>query len=193
MSSHRRFVASHVYSEMDVGPDAYYEGGGTEQGSYGRPTTGFRHVTAARTTFSGEPDLSKPYIVTSNGFIYTRRGSLFGLGNLYGSYYYYKIFDGDTGIETSGVEFPIEDSASISAIEKKIIGSWGTLAEAKEVAKKYSKALQQEALAASVRAGVLGGGGDGEAGTTSPWVVAAIVGGIGVAGAIGYKIYTSRK
>lgn len=35
MSSHRRYIESGVYSPMDVGPDAYYEGGGTEQGSYG--------------------------------------------------------------------------------------------------------------------------------------------------------------
>lgn len=35
MSSHRRFTSSNTYPPMDVGPDAYYEGGGTEQGSYG--------------------------------------------------------------------------------------------------------------------------------------------------------------
>lgn len=35
MSSHRRFENSHVYPPMDVGPEAYYEGGGTEQGGYG--------------------------------------------------------------------------------------------------------------------------------------------------------------
>ena len=35
MSSRRRFENSHVYAPMDVGPEAYYEGGGTEQGGYG--------------------------------------------------------------------------------------------------------------------------------------------------------------
>ncbi len=35
MSSRRRFENSGVYPPMDVGPDAYYEGGGTEQGGYG--------------------------------------------------------------------------------------------------------------------------------------------------------------
>lgn len=38
MSSHRRFIASQTYAPMDVGPVAYYEGGGTEQGGYGITT-----------------------------------------------------------------------------------------------------------------------------------------------------------
>jgi hypothetical protein len=38
MSSRRRFENSHVYAPMDVGPEAYYEGGGTEQGGYGITT-----------------------------------------------------------------------------------------------------------------------------------------------------------
>jgi hypothetical protein len=47
MSSHRRFTSSHVYPAMDVGPEAYYEGGGTQQGTYGQVPDAVEYVEQA--------------------------------------------------------------------------------------------------------------------------------------------------
>lgn len=94
--------------------------------------------------YSGVGDKDQDYLVTSDGEVYSWRGAWFGLGNLWGSKYYYFKYSALTGQQEDTLNFPLADE-SVPAMVSKVVGSWNDFSAAKAYAKSIVEARQQAA------------------------------------------------